>query len=46
MLKNREFYNDGNSYQVDFDLAGLQSGVYYLTVEGENIQEVRKVIIY
>ncbi len=46
VLKNREFYIDGNSYQVDFDLAGLQSGVYFLGVVCENIQEVRKVIVY
>ena len=46
VLKKREFYNDGNSYQVDFDLAGLQSGVYFLGVVCENRQEVRKVVVY
>ena len=41
-----ELLNDGNSYQVDFDLAGLQSGVYFIGVVSENILEFRKVIVY
>jgi hypothetical protein len=46
VLKKRGFYIDGNSYQFEFDLAGLQGGIYYLSVECENIQEIRKVIVY
>ena len=46
VLKKREFFNDGNSHQVNFDLAGLQSGVYFLGVACGNIQEIKKVIVY
>ena len=46
VLKKREFYNDGNSYQVDFDIADLQSGVYFVAVVSENIQEIKKLIVY
>lgn len=46
VLKKREFNNDGNSCQVDFDLADLQSGVYFVGVVCENVQEVKKVIVY
>jgi hypothetical protein len=46
MLKKRDFNIDENSYQFEIDLAGLQGGVYFLGVKWENIQEVRKVIVY
>ena len=46
VLKKKEFYIDGNSYQFEIDLAGLQGGIYYLSVECENIQEVKKIIVY
>lgn len=46
VLKKREFFIDGNSNQVDFDLSGMQSGVYFIGVICENIQEVKKVIVY
>jgi hypothetical protein len=46
VLKKMEVYIDVNSYKVDFDLAGLQSGVYYLRVICENSQEISKIIVY
>jgi hypothetical protein len=32
-------------YQVEFAIADYQSGVYYLSIERENIQEVKKIIV-
>jgi len=46
VLKKRYFYIDGNTYQFEIDLAGLQGGVYFLSVEWENIQKVKKIIVY
>jgi len=46
VLKKRDFYIDGNSYQFEFDLAGVQCGFYYLSVDGKNFREVKKIIVY
>jgi len=46
VLMEKEFYINGNSHKVDFDIAGLQSGVYLLGVVCENIYEIRKVIVF
>jgi len=46
VLKKRDFYIDGSSYQFEIDLAGLQGGFYYLSIESGSIREVRKVIVF
>ncbi len=46
IIKEKKLLMDGNSYQFEFDLSGMRSGVYYLSVESENIQEIRKIIVY
>lgn len=46
VIKEKEFLINGNPYQFNFDLSGLPSGVYYLSVESENIQEIRKILVY
>ena len=46
VVKKKEVSTDGNVYQTKFDVAGLQSGVYYLRVVCENSQAIKKVIVY
>ena len=46
VIEKKEIFIEGDVNQVSFDLAGLQSGVYYLVVVCENNQEVEKIIVY
>jgi hypothetical protein len=46
VLLKRGIYSDGNLYQFEIDIASLQIGFYYLNVDCEGNQVVKKVIVY